>query len=542
MKLKILFTMLLAGALSAAAQGGYQDGVDNYNAGRLDVAKTILENNINSPGTDKAVSYYYLGAIDFQEGNVAGAKANFEKGVSANAQYPMNYIGLGEVALKNGDKGAAEGFFKQASSINKKNTAVTAEIARAYFNVDPVKYEKEITKNLEKARKDSKNTESAVSMLQGDMIADSDPGQAAAFYELAITQDAAKNIVNREAYVKYASTYFRVAPTFAIKRLEELNQLEPNSALAQRELAEKYYDNNQWGSAYQQYGKYLQNPNHFKKDERRYVQLLYAAKEYDKSVEQAKKILAEDPQDYAMYRMLLLNYDALSKWADAVEAGKKLFSMASEQQLVPNDYIAYGQALSEMGNVNDAVAVYEKAIELNPDRAELLTDLSSVYEKAGLNEKAVETMKRYLDTGKASTNDIVNMARRYNSLARSLEKGTPERAAAAAEGLKYIDMAIAKVPNNGTVYRIKGEILLAGNDDKPSADMAAAYEKMLELYNADPSNRQKYESSYIAADYLLGLYYTDVDKERARTYLNDYLTMRPDDEQVKALVEGLGAN
>lgn len=541
MKLKFLFALLLGGALGASAQGDYQDGVDNYNAGRPDVAKTILENTINNADTKKQVSYYYLGSIDFQEGNLAGAKAYFEKGVQADPTYGMNYIGLGEVALKQGNKGEAENLFKQATQTDKKNYALVAEVARAYYNVDPVKYEKEIAKNLEKASKDSKRTEAAASILEGDMIADQDPGQAAGLYEVAIEQSKAKGVVNREAYVKYANTYFRVAPEFAIKKLEELNQLEPNSALAQRELAEKYYSNNQWGSAYQQYGKYLQNPNHFQKDERRYVQLLVAAKEYQQAVDRANAILAQDPTDYAMYRMILLSESAQENWAAAETAGEKLFAMAKEDQLVPNDYIVYGQALSEEGKVDQAVAVYEKAIELNPDKPEILVDLSAVYEKAGQNDKAVETMERYLATGAASTNDIVKMAQRYSGLARSLEKGTPERAEAADKGLAYIQQAIDRVPDNGTLYRIKGELLVAKNDNKPDAAMAEAYEKMLSIFNADPTNREKYASSYRAADYLLGIYYFDVDKVKARQYLNDYLTIMPDDETAKALLKQLGA-
>lgn len=78
MKVKLFFTLLVAGVLGASAQG-YQDGVDNYNAGRLDVAKTILGNTINDPATNKAVAYYYLGNIDFSEGNVAQAKPTMKR-------------------------------------------------------------------------------------------------------------------------------------------------------------------------------------------------------------------------------------------------------------------------------------------------------------------------------------------------------------------------------------------------------------------------------------------------------------------------------
>lgn len=538
MKIKLFFALLAAGTISAAAQG-YQDGVDNYNAGRLDVAKTILLNNIANPQTDKAVAYYYLGNIAFNEGQTAEARANYQKGEQANPQNPYNLIGLGKVALFDGDKGAAEDYFKKALSFNKKNTAVIATIARAYYEVDPVKYAKEIDKNIEKALKDSKNTESAVFMLQGDMKAKNNPGEAAGLYELAIESSKNKNFVNREAYVKYANTYFKVAPKFAIQKLEELNKLEPNSALAQRELAEKYYDNDQFGSACIQYGKYMQNPNHFRSDEQRYAGLLFSAKEYEKSLEIANRVLAADPNNYFMFRISMMDKDALKDYPAVEELGRKLFSHP-DAKLIPNDYILYGNALSNQGKVDEAVAIYEKAIELNPDRPELLVDLSEVYEKNGQNEQAVDAMKRYLDGGNGTVNDIVKMARRYDGLARSLEQDSPERAAAAAEGLKYINMAIEKAPSTPIVYAIKSQIILGGTGNKPNAEMAQTYEKMLELLDADPENKSKYKSLYTAADYMLGIYYSDTDKTKAINYLNKYLEINPGDESIMTLIKSLG--
>ncbi len=537
MKLKFLFSLIAAGSLTAAAQG-YQDGVDNFNAGRFDVAKAILVNNLNNAETDKAVSYYYLGAIDFKEGNIQGAKENFDKGVAANPAYGYNLIGLGEVALKNGDKSAAENYFKDALKTDKKNSALTAGVARAYYNVDPTLYANDIEKYIAKAFKDSKNKEAAVYMLQGDMVASEDPGRAAGLYEMAIKYDADRKMVNREAYVKYASTYFHVNPKFAIAKLEELNELEPNSALAQRELAEKYYDNNQFGRACIQYGKYMENPNHFQSDEQRYAGLLYSAGEYDKSLELANQVLAKDPQNFYMYRVIMLDKAAKEDWAGAQEAGEKLFGHP-DASYVANDYVVYGDALIEQNKGQEAVAIFEKAIELNPDKPELLTKLSSVYEKAGQPEKAVEVMKKYLEQGNGNATDLYNMARRYHALTRSLELGTPERAAAADEGIKYIDMAIEKANANGALYRTKGELQLMKNDNKPNADMAATYEKMLEIYDADPANKEKYASTYAAADYLLGIYYSDIDKEKAKKYLSDYLQFKPEDETVKALLETL---
>ncbi|HBI57665.1 MAG TPA: hypothetical protein DDY12_01240, partial [Porphyromonadaceae bacterium] len=97
MKFKTLLSVILGGcAFTAMAQGGYQDGVDYYNADRFEQAKIILDNTLNDASTDKAVSYFYLGSIDLREGNTQAAKANFDKGVAANPAYGYNYVGLGE--------------------------------------------------------------------------------------------------------------------------------------------------------------------------------------------------------------------------------------------------------------------------------------------------------------------------------------------------------------------------------------------------------------------------------------------------------------
>ncbi|MDE5838672.1 MAG: tetratricopeptide repeat protein, partial [Paramuribaculum sp.] len=505
MKVKFVLSLMLAGALSASAQG-FQDGVDNFNAGRIDVAKIILNNTINDASTDKAVAYNYLGNINYLEGNIPQARVDYEKGLQADGENPYNYIGLGKIALMNGNKAEAENYFKQAQGINKKNTAVVAAVARAYYEVDPVAYAKEIEKNINKALKDSKLTESSVYLLQGDMKAKEDPGEAAGLYEMAIEADKAKNIVNREAYVKYANTYFKVAPSFAIDKLKELNQLDPNSALAQRELAEKYYDNEQFGSACIQYGKYMENPNHFQSDEQRYAGLLFSAKEYDKSMEIANRVLAKDPNNYFMFRIIMMDKNELKDYPAVEEMGNKLFNHP-EVQLIPNDYILYANALSNQGKTAEAVAVYEKAVEVNPNKPELLVDLSDAYGKNGQNEEAVNTMKRYLDGGNGKVNDYVQMARRYDGLARSLEVGSPERIAAAEEGAKYINIAIEKAPNTPIVYAIKSQVLLGGTGNKPNEEIAKTYETMLELLNADASNREKSKGLYIAADYMLGIYY-----------------------------------
>ncbi len=294
MKSKFLLSLFIGSSLIASADG-YKDGIEYFKADQFDNAKEILTKNLNNPGTDKALSYYYLGAIDLKNGDKAAAKANFDKGVAANSGCAFNFVGLGQLDLLNGNVKAAEDNFKKAANINKKDAEISVLIARAYYNADPTKYAKEIQKYIDKARKDSKNQEPSIYIFEGDRLMDQNQvGDAAGQYENAIYWQAD----NSEGYVKYANAYVGVNPGFAIQKLEELVALQPNSALAQRELAEKYYENDQWRKASDTYGKYIQNPNHFPEDRARYSVLLYYGENYQPSLEIAESYLANDPNDF----------------------------------------------------------------------------------------------------------------------------------------------------------------------------------------------------------------------------------------------------
>ena len=541
MKKRFLFSLMAGAALTVSAQG-YQDGVDNFNAGRFEEAKIILDNTFGDPSTDKAVSSYYLGCIDMKEGNTAGAKQKFDGGIASNPKDPLNYVGLGELALKSGDKKAAEDYFKTSLEINKKDTEVMAYVARAYWNADPDKYANDVQKYIKKAMKDSKNTEPAVYVLQGDMIGN-DPNLASGQYEMAIEQSKERGEINREAYVKYAQTYFQVpmGRDYAIKRLEEFNERDPQSALAQRELAEKYYENEQLGRAWKQYEKYVENPNHFRRDEQRYAGLLHSAKEYEKSVEWANKVLQQDPTIYPMYRILALNYEKLNKWPEALAAAEKLFNYPNAQ-LVANDYNIYGEALIQNNRGADAVKIYEKIIAENPNDASFMPKLSAAYAAAGENAKSVEVLENYLNAGNGNLNDLYAMSNRYAALAREHMEDDALRQADADKAVKYIDMALEKAPGNPQLMGVKARLYLVRAKNQLNPQSTAIYEEMLKGLAEDPTRLEKYNSDYKTAYRNLGAYYASPDYKdnaKAKEYFGKYLEMDPENQQIREIYDQL---
>lgn len=245
MNFRTIFAASLAAVALGASAQTHSEGAEYYKADQLKNAKELLTRNFNNAGTDKAVANYYLGLIALDENNITEAKKYFDAGVQANPQYPYNYFGQGSVALRSGDKKAAEEAFKAGEKLVKKDPAADIAIARAYYDADPAVYAKEIEKRIAKARKTNLNAPE-IYIFEGDMAKDQkDWGGAAAKYEMAKNND--KNAT--EAYVKYANLFTQVNPQYAVTMLKELLSVNPNSALGQRELANAYYNKKDYADA-----------------------------------------------------------------------------------------------------------------------------------------------------------------------------------------------------------------------------------------------------------------------------------------------------
>ena len=202
MKLKLLVSLLFIGSVLSSFAQGYKDGVEYVKIGQLQKGKTLLDRNLNNAGTDKSASYYYLGRIEMEQGNVAAAKDYFQKGVQANSLNAYNHVGLAFIDLKGGNEKVAKDAFKEAVKLDKKNADVYVEVARAYYLTDATKYAKEIDEYIVKAKKANKKDPAAY-IFEGDMLtAEKKWGDAAGYYEMAQQFDPNCS----EAYVKYAIT------------------------------------------------------------------------------------------------------------------------------------------------------------------------------------------------------------------------------------------------------------------------------------------------------------------------------------------------
>ena len=539
MKLKAIFSLFLAAAFSLSAQQGYKDGIEYFRADQPEEAEIILSRTLNDASTDKAQAHYYLGQIERQKGNVNAAKGYFDQGLAADATCALNYIGLGAIYLRSNNASAAEKNFKAAKELDKKDAKVVVEIARAYYNADPVLYAKEIEKNIAEAKKISKKSpEPSIYILEADMLAKTDVGTSAAYYQMCNEADV--NTQYPEAYVKYARVYFSVNPQYSIDKLKELLAKRPDSALAQRELAEKYYESDRLTLAAEQYGEYIKNPNHFKKDEIRYVALLYFGKKYQESFDIAGKILSEDADNIYMQRMQFLNLEKLGQYEQAkVLAEKFLANPKVQGNLAANDYTTYGDILTQLGQDTLAALQFEKAVQIAPEKLDLLKDLSGAYTKAKMYSEAADAMQRFVDPGEATTNDIFMLARRYQNAAAT-ETDSIKKQDLVAAALKNVNIVLERVPDNATIILTKARIQFVQNNNKVNQDVVDTYLAALAILDQDPANKTSKKSDYINAYNQIANYYLGLgDTEQARFYFTKFLEVDPENEALRNYLENV---
>lgn len=559
MKSKFLLTLaLLGGGSFAALADGYIDGVEYYQVGQAKNAEIVLNNTLNDAETNKAEAYYYLGCIALEKGDKATAEEWFNKGIAANAEYAYNYVGKGELALKANNISAAEDFFKDAEKINKKDAALKIEIARAYYRTDKVKFNKEWNEFVKKAKKANKQ-DAAIYVFEGDVFADQQNyGDSAGYYEMATSFDSGKTI----AYVKYANTYFRINPTEAIDKLRQIVAQKPNSLLAQRELAEKLYENNQWTLAADEYKKVVENTNHFPSDEERYAVLLYFGKKYEESLARAEQQLQKNPSSFLMKRMRFINAAALERWADAEKFAIPFFASTGEENLFSaNDYTTYGDVLKKLGKQEEALEAFEKAVDVNPDKLETLKDLSSAYQSAGIEEadsvkrakyfvKSAECYQKFVDNGAPSTNDKYVLASKYiNIIATALTE--EEKEAAFNKGLAVIDEVLTLVPDDYRIAQRRARLFVAKEGRNMKAGLAMdAYKKTEEILNANADLEADKKNEALKEIYMYYANYymsntgkdnpdADANKANAKLYYQKYLELDPTNDALRQYIENM---
>lgn len=542
MKLRNILTLCLAGVSLGAFAQSHIEGEEYYKADQFENAKDLLTRSLSNAGTDKSVSDYYLGMIAINNNNNSEASKYFADGVAANPENPYNYVGQGLVKLLAGDQKGAEELFKSAEKLVKKDASLDIAIARAYDRVDPVRYEKQIAKKVENARKHNlKNPD--IYIFEGDQFRENkDWGKAASMYEMAKGYDPNATA----AYVKYANLYTMVNPDYAITMLNELLSVNPQSALGQRELANAYYNKKDYTKAASQYGAYVQNPSHFKSDENRYAFLLFYGQDYKKGYDYATKLLKEDPKNFTAQRYQFMNACQLPEMKDQLlPLAEALYSnhMAdiNANKFAPIDFTLIASEFSAAKRTDDAIKVLQEGIKENPDFAEFNKSLAFAYLDQNNLTKTADEYAVYLSKIEPGFNDYKQQGI-FDFYAAVENKDNPELVQKFINAAREnADKAKEINPNSYWPSKMYGDIAKQTAATEAAATTAALadYEAAVALLEAS-ANPMAYKSDAKTMYMYLGNYYAgQKNAAKEKEYFQKALEYDPNNESLRKYVESL---
>lgn len=542
MKKKYLLGAFLGLLLSTPIFAQSNLGADYLNTGELKVAKEIFEKQISQ---SPAQAYYYLGEIAYKEGKADEAKSYYEKGLAASPDFVLNNVGLGKLLLKSNPKAADESF-SIAIKKNKKDVDVLVAIAQAYYDNNMA--DKGAAK-LADARKADKKAP-AIFLLEGDLEAKTNVGQAAGSYAQAINFDPNCTV----AYIKTAQVYETVNQALAIENLEKAVEINPDYTLAYKMLGSIYSRVGKYKDAITAYQKYFAQGSYDVSDLTRYAAALYFTEDYEKAKELINEGISKDPNNFVLNRLLMYSYLQSKDYEKGLAAGDKFFSLdKGDSEYIVLDFMTYGELLTKNNQLDKALLQYDAAIKLDPSKSSVYKEIAVACADGSQYADAAKYYQQYLDNADATVleaTDYFNTGRYAYIAGTSAQKDTADVDAPAKSKalLLQADKSFAtvskRIPDTYLGYFWRARANAALDPETTQGIAKPYYEKVIEiLASKEGESKSELVEAYRYLSYYYYLAYeksnSASDKEHVKTYAEKILALDPQNGVATQLLDAV---
>ncbi len=365
-------------------------------------------------------------------------------------------------------------------------------------------------------------------ILKGDIYTLQDNGgEAATWYGQCMTMDPK----NPQGYIHYSNIYRKVDPQASAEALEKLRVIDPEYPI-EAEAAEGFYTAGKYEKAYEFFKKApLKTLNMYRFYE--YAVTTYGLGKKDETLQ----VCQEGMNKYPTFSSLLVfamraavdlqKYDEGLKYANQVMATDSIEKNASVVSY-------YGLALAGNKQYNEAIAQYQKALELKADDPKPLQYISEAYKEMGDEDKALEYNQQYMDKNpNAAPTDFMKLAEIYVNKA----KKDP------AKKTENIDKAInvyAKLAEKYPTLKPFAKLQEGNTAFQNELDDKAipAYEEVIKELEAKQCDAD--EVSYLkqAYQYMGFIYnYDKQDFNLAKPYWEKLLKLDPENKYAKDAIE-----
>jgi tetratricopeptide (TPR) repeat protein len=359
------------------------------------------------------------------------ARDAFQKGVTANPNDPLNYVGLAKVAFFLGDdktademRAKAKSFLLPYKNIKKisppaKDYAFTlAKIAESYIREGMVDTSLALPLIRQAIKIDSKNPE--IYLIAGDIyMTISEGSPAIKNYNLAQYYDPKSPTANMKIGFVYQKGR---ALTSAIDKFQAAIALDANYAPAYRELGQTYLSAQRWEQSKENYKKYLDLTAGNIPAKTRYINSLFFTGDYDEVILNVEEVLALDNSRTYMNRLAGYSYYERKNadYAKALFYMDELFKAMPEDRILPKDHhyaarilmkknAGYTKMLDDAANLDQQLTTQRNRFNSASaaDKAKLKPALDELTARTEKAKSDLATAQKEIERGFAEFNKVL---------------------------------------------------------------------------------------------------------------------------------------
>lgn len=519
---------LMAALLLFTVQAVFSQSLDDAKKAlyyeHYNTARQSLQQLVSSK--PNAEAYYYLGIADLGLDNKDAAKSDFQKGIQADPEGALNYVGMGRVAIINKDYTAAKQSFQKAWDMTKgRDFDVVRGILQATA-LDPkadAHYALDLVTQFKGDRKNRKYEFTAADYTAISNVYANMPdggGKAATNYENAETADA-----------KYAQAFYEEGNLWDRARQDSLARQFWNSAVsADPDYSPAlyqlftYYRYRDLTKAQDYLKKYMALSDDKVNAQVNLVDVLYLQKNYQQAIDQANQLMSKvNPATQTrLYKLIAYSQLAMGDSLDAKKNMDIYFQKQDTDRVLPKDYQFYADVLGKLKQDSLQLVYLNKFV--NSDTSTNIPFIrKEAYDlrKEG-NFKAADLWFNKL-FAKADSNQL-NMADYYY---RAFSKY-----GAAVKGLGSYDSSIAqwknfiaKYPKQSSGYYWLG-LSQKQEDTAYQGTAIPAFNKYISMLKPDEL-KSKTDILEIIYSYMAGCAATKGDDEATTKYTGKLLEVNP---------------
>jgi len=490
---------------------------------------------------------YWLGQTYIKNGDnpdTAAAKALYQKALQANPNTPLLMVGMGEIALMEGQKEDARNKFEAAMSIPKKKELPEIQEAVGRANIDTKSGDPVYAIGLlsQAADKDKKNPE--VQILLGDayrkMI---DGANATTSYTKALELDPKSARADFMIGRIYETQGYGQEPIY-MKYYNAAIAADPNFAPVYYWLYNYYYERDV-NKSREYLNKYIAVADPDSKNCYAEASLLYVSKLYNDAINKANQCITQGGNSpYPnLYGVKAYAYDKLGDSLNAKKNFEEFFAKVNPDKIGPNDYATYGRVLLKVPGVDSMGTVKNQALaESYIDKAIALDTIAkNKLEYVKSTAESLIAAQKYAQAGKWYTK-MLTMKPDYGKVDLYYAGYNDYRGGNYQGSDSIFTLYTNKYPEDIFGWNMKAHSE-EGIDSTGAQGLAKpSYEKIISIADTS-SDKSKVQANEITAfRYMVAYYYnTKHDKDSAIYYNSKILQLDPNDSQAQTNDKALRA-